>query len=197
MRKIIIAVMFLMVSASAAIAVEIQDIKSDHWAYSYVQELVKKGYLALYDDSTFRGDQPVSRVVFAAALGKLLDQIENGELKLGATDLKAIKKLSDEFKAQISDYDTRVASLEKRISDIESGKVVIQQDISKATLEFRDGIQQLTDDNKKLRQDVGILTDQVSALSDGLKRSEQARKKAQTSLWIGVAVALIAGLASN
>ncbi|MEW6201035.1 MAG: S-layer homology domain-containing protein [bacterium] len=193
----LIVMMFLLVSAGVSCAVEIQDIQPDHWAYDYIQKLVKKGYLALYSDGSFKGDQPVSRVVFAAALGKLIDQIESGELRLAATDLKEIKKLSDEFKAEIADYDTKVASLEKRLSDIESGKVVIQQDISKATLEFREGIDENTKQIGALQQDIEILTDQVGTLSENLKRSEQSRKRAQNSLWIGVAVAVIVGLASD
>ncbi|MEW5946651.1 MAG: S-layer homology domain-containing protein [bacterium] len=197
MRRVFVTAALLAVVGTAACAVEIADVGPGHWAYESIQMLVERGYLALYDDRTFQGDKPLSRVVFAAALGKLIDQIESGEIRMSGVDLKAIKKLSDEFKGDMANYDTRVAGIEKRISDIESGKVVIQQDISKATLEFRGSLTKLEEENANLRRDVNILTEELRSLSDDLKRSEQSRKRAQAALWIGVAVAAIIGIAAD
>lgn len=195
-----IAVMFFVTGAaamSARAAVEIKDMPPSHWAYKSVKKLVEKGYLAIYDDGTFRGDQPVSRVVFAAALGKLIDQIVNGELALGGGDLDTIKRLGEEFRNEIADYDSRMKALDKRVSDIESAQVVIQTDISKATVEFRDRTDKLTAENKQMRQDINIITQDLNDTNAKLNKEIKDRKKAQTTLWIGIVVALAAGLVSD
>ena len=38
----------------------VTDVPKTHWAYQAVESLVAKGYLELYPDSTFQGDEPVS-----------------------------------------------------------------------------------------------------------------------------------------
>jgi uncharacterized coiled-coil protein SlyX len=198
MKKALVILLVLVMSRCAAsAAVEIEDIDKSHWAYDKIQRLVKDGFLALYEDNTFRGDRPVTRVIFAAALGKLIDQIESGDVKMQGVDIKAIKKLSDEFKTEIADYDTRVATLEKRLADIESGKVVIQQDISKVTLEVRDSVDGLKGDNKKLREDLNIMSDQMNVLTDKFQKSESDRKRTQTLMFIGIVAAIVVGVASN
>jgi peptidoglycan hydrolase CwlO-like protein len=195
-----IAVMFFVMGvavASARAAVEIKDLPPSNWAYKSVKMLVEKGYLAIYDDGSFRGDQPVSRVVFATALGKLIDQIANGELALGGGDMDTVKKLGEEFRNEIADYDSRMKALEKRVSDIESAQVVIQTDISKATVEFRDKTDKLAAENKQMRQDINILTKDLDDTNAKLRKETSDRKKAQSTLWIGIVIALAAGLAGN
>ena len=198
MKKVLFVLILL---AAAALpeqaAVKITDMNPDHWAYDSIQMLVDRGYIAIYEDGSFRPDQPVSRVIFAAALARLIDQIESGELKVGASDLKEIKKLSEEFSSEMSDYDTRVAALEKRLGDVESGKVVIQTDISKTTVEFRDKYDELKAENEQLKKDLAMLQDQLEILSGDIKKEAKQRKKSTTTLWLGVIVAGVAGAASN
>lgn len=196
-KALLVLCLLAAVALPARAEVKISDMSRDHWAYDSIQMLVDRGYIAIYETGEFRPDQPVSRAVFAAALARLIDQIENGELKLGATDMKEIKKLSEEFSSEMSDYDTRVAALEKRLSDVESGKVVIQTDISKSTVEFRDKYEELKADNERLRQELAMLQDQLEVLSAGLAKETSQRKKSTSTLWIGVLVAGAAGLASN
>ncbi len=178
-------------------ATEIKDMKSSDWAFKSVQKLVDKGYLAVYDDGTFRGDQPVSRVVFASALAKLIDQIERGELAGGGVDLAELKKISDSFKNEVSDYDGRMKSLDKRLSDIESGKVVIQQDISRATVEFRDKMDSISAENQQMKKDIAALNENLGKVNASLEKERSERKKAQKAAWIGIVGAAVAGLASN
>jgi type I site-specific restriction-modification system R (restriction) subunit len=199
-RMIVIATaVFLLAGAGARAATEIKDIDPSNWAYKSIRTLVDKGYLALYEDNTFRGDQALSRTVFAAALAKLIDQIQSGDLKLGGADMAQIKKLSDEFRGEIADYESKIGSIEKRVSDIESGKVVIQTDISKTTVEFRDKYDKLAADNAQLRQDLNALNDEMkNQLADvraALDSERTERKKAQSTMWIGIGLAAIVGVA--
>jgi len=199
-RMIVIATaVFLLAGAGARAATEIKDIDPSNWAYKSIKTLVDKGYLALYEDNTFRGDQALSRTVFAAALAKLIDQIQSGDLKPGGADMAQIKKLSDEFRGEIADYESKIGSIEKRVSDIESGKVVIQTDISKTTVEFRDKYDKLAADNAQLRQDLNALNDEMkNQLADvraALDSERTERKKAQSTMWIGIGLAAIVGVA--
>lgn len=198
MKKVLLVLTLLVAAALPAQAeVTIRDMSPDYWAYDSIQMLVERGYIAIYDTGDFRPDQPVSRAVFAAALARLIDQIESGELKVGATDMKEIKKLSEEFSSEMSDYDTRVAALEKRLGDVESGKVVIQTDISKSTVEFRDKYDELKAENEQLKKDLAMLQDQLEVLSGDIKKEASQRKKSTTALWLGVIVAGVAGAAVN
>ena len=198
MKKALLVLTFLLAAALPAQAeVKIRDMSPDHWAYDSVQMLVDRGYIAIYETGDFRPEQPVSRAVFAAALSRLIDQIESGELRLGATDMKEIKKLSEEFSSEISDYDTRMATLEKRLSDVESGKVVIQTDISKSTVEFRDKYEELKAENEQLKRELSMLQDQLEVLSGEIKNEARQRKKSTTALWVGVIVAGAVGAATN
>ncbi len=197
-KAIVVAVLLAAFSASVASAdAEIKDMKQSDWAYSSVKKLVDKGYLALYDTGEFRGGQALSRVVFAAALAKLIDQIERGEIGVGGGDLAEIKKLSDIFKNEISDYDNRMKALDQRVADNEKAKVVLQNDLSKAIVEFRERTDALAAENKKMRDDIGRLNQDVAALNRDLDKERSDRKKAQTTLWIGVAAAAVLGAASN
>jgi len=180
---------------SARAANEIKDVDPSNWAYKSIKMLVDKGYLAIYEDNTFRGDQALSRTVFAAALAKLIDQIQSGDLKMGGRDADAVKKLGDEFKGEMADYDSKMGAIDKRVSDIESGKVVIQTDISKVTVEFRDRLDKVDATTAQLQQDLTSLKGDVQNLNSQLQKEQKDRKKAQSTMWIGVGLAAILGVA--
>jgi hypothetical protein len=198
--RIVMAVMmvvtFATVSAHAAQG-EIQDVDPSSWAYKSIKKLVDKGYLAIYEDNTFRGETALSRTVFAAALAKLIDQIERGDLKIAGSDRDTIKKLGDEFKSEMADYDSKMGALDKRVSDIESGKVVIQTDISKVTVEFRDRFDKVDATTAQLRTDLTALNADLQNLSAELEKERAARKKAQSTMWLGIGLAAILGVAVN
>ena len=183
----------LLFAVVSARAVEIKDVPPNHWAYQSIQKLVEKGYIAIYDDHTFRGDQAVSRTVFAAALAKLIDDIESGKVKMSGSDAREVQKLGEEFSSDMADYEARIAKLEKRIEDIESGEVVVQTDISKTTVEFRDKYDEIVAENEQIKRDMGILEDQLKTLSNELASESKKRKQAQTLLMIGVIGAIAVG----
>lgn len=52
------------------------DVSPDHWAYQAVLNLTANyGCLVGYPDGTFRGDQPVTRYEFAAAMNACLENL--------------------------------------------------------------------------------------------------------------------------
>ena len=52
-----------------------EDLNKEHWAYSSVENLVKKGIIK-ENSYKFNGEDPVSRYEFAYDLSKMLDKIE-------------------------------------------------------------------------------------------------------------------------
>ncbi|MFA6449312.1 MAG: S-layer homology domain-containing protein [bacterium] len=199
LRRIMMAAMMVIALAavSAHAATEIKDVDESSWAYKSIKKLVDKGYLAIYEDNTFRGENALSRTVFAAALAKLIDQIERGDLKIAGSDRDVIKKLSDEFKSEMADYDSKMGAIEKRVSDIESGKVVIQTDISKVTVEFRDRLDKVDATTAKLRDDITMLNSDLQKVNEDLQKERADRKKAQSTMWLGIGLAAILGVAVN
>ena len=58
----------LMITANAA---GLSDI-THHWAKSYIETAVQRGYVTGYDDGTFRPNQPVTRAEFCKMLNNAL-----------------------------------------------------------------------------------------------------------------------------
>jgi hypothetical protein len=53
--------LLMLLTANVALAANPTDVSPDHWAYQAVKTLIDKGYLQLYQDQTFEGNQPVDR----------------------------------------------------------------------------------------------------------------------------------------
>ena len=195
MKKILSFFYILVCFSTTAYSVEIRDVPPHHWAYKSIQKLIQRGYLAVYDDKTFRGELPVSRVIFASVIGKLIDDIEVGRIKVAVGDLKEIRKLGMEFRDELSDYQTKLASVDKRIAETEKTKVVIQKDLSKMVYDFRsaDGkIINTISENQRITEE--MLKSLEGKFTEELKKSEQRRKNRERMLWIGIIVSLLVGI---
>ena len=46
---------------NTSLSQQITDIPTDDPNYSYIKQAIKKGYLSLYNDNQFKGDQSLSR----------------------------------------------------------------------------------------------------------------------------------------
>jgi len=198
MKKIVLALIaVLFLAVTTAHAAELKDVPKSSWAYEAIKKMVDKGYMSEYDDGTFRGSEALSREVFAAAFAKLLDQIEKGQIKAGASEIKDIKKLMETLNSNVSDYDTRMATLENRLKDLESGKVVTANDLSKVTVELRDKYAELSEQNEMLKKNLASLEQELGLTQRTLADETKKRKSAVSTLWVGVVAAVAAGLASN
>lgn len=77
-------------------AIAFPDIPQNHWAYDYVESLVKKGIIEGYPDGTFKGDRSMSRYEFAAMLARALLNGHNIQADPNGN------RLLEEFKADIA-----------------------------------------------------------------------------------------------
>jgi hypothetical protein len=104
---------------------QLSDVKPTDWAFQALQSLVERyGCIAGYPDKTYRGNRALSRYEFAAGLNACMDRVN--ELISAATadmakkeDLETLRKLQEEFAAELATLRGRVDALEARTSTLE------------------------------------------------------------------------------
>lgn len=104
---------------------QLSDVKTTDWAFQALQSLVERyGCLVGYPDRTYRGNRSLSRYEFAAGLNACLNRVN--ELIAAGTadlvrqeDLSLLRKLQEEFAAELATLRGRVDALEARTSTLE------------------------------------------------------------------------------
>jgi len=105
---------------------QLSDVKPTDWAFTALQSLVERyGCIAGYPDRTFRGKQATSRYEFAAGLNACLDKINeiiSAGLadKVSKEDLATLKKLQEEFAAELATLRGRVDALDAKVTKLEA-----------------------------------------------------------------------------
>ncbi|PZV26109.1 MAG: hypothetical protein DCF12_11445 [Snowella sp.] len=102
---------------------ELRDIQPTDWAYEALKSLVERyGCIVGYPDRTFRGDRALSRWEFAAGLNACLNTMERllqENVTVLRTDLDKIKRLTEEFRQELTSLGVRVDNLEQRTAFLE------------------------------------------------------------------------------
>jgi len=104
---------------------QFSDVRPTDWAFQALQSLVERyGCIVGYPDKTYRGNRAITRYEFAAGLNACLDKIQ--ELIAAATsdfvrreDLQVVKRLQEEFAAELAALRGRVDALEVRTATLE------------------------------------------------------------------------------
>jgi hypothetical protein len=97
---------------------ELRDVSPTDWAYEALRSLVERyGCIVGYPNATYRGDRALSRWEFAAGLNACMDAV----LRSAASkeDLEKLKRLMQEFEAELAALGARVDNLEGRVSFME------------------------------------------------------------------------------
>lgn len=83
-----------------------EDLNKEHWAYSSIENLVKKGIIK-ESSYKFNGDEPVTRYEFAYNLSRTLDNLELE--KANKEDLDILQALILEFSKELNKigFDTK------------------------------------------------------------------------------------------
>ncbi len=103
---------------------QLRDVSPGDWAYEALRNLVERyGCIAGYPDGTFRGNRAMTRYEFAAGLNACLNQLER---IIGGTttppdngDTASIRRLVQEFQAELQTLTGRVDKLEGRTAFLE------------------------------------------------------------------------------
>jgi hypothetical protein len=102
---------------------QLRDVEPTAWAYEALRSLVERyGCIVGYPDRTFRGDRALSRWEFAAGLNACLNVMERliqEGLAVVREDIEKLKRLMQEFEAELAALGARVDNLEGRVSFLE------------------------------------------------------------------------------
>ncbi|MEO1004944.1 MAG: iron uptake porin [Cyanobacteria bacterium J06638_38] len=104
---------------------QLRDISPTDWAYDALRSLVDRyGCISGFPNQTYRGNQPLSRYEFAAGLNSCLNQIERliANQEVEDSDLNTLKRLNEEFAAELATIRERVDSLETRAASLEDNQ---------------------------------------------------------------------------
>ena len=99
---------------------QLSDVKPGDWAFQALQTLVERyGVVVGYPDGTFRGNRPLTRSEFSAALSVVLGKVEEQLLTgdIGGTvqqDVLTIRRLNVSYGNALSDLRTRLDDITSR-----------------------------------------------------------------------------------
>ncbi|MBE9128827.1 MULTISPECIES: iron uptake porin [unclassified Coleofasciculus] len=102
---------------------QLRDVSPGDWAYEALRSLVERyGCIAGYPDGTFRGNRAMTRYEFAAGLNACLQQIERLIVPGNdmSSDLETLRRLVQEFEAELATLGARVDNLEGRVAFLEN-----------------------------------------------------------------------------
>ncbi len=123
---------------------QLSDVQPTDWAYQAVKALVEKyGALSGYVDGTFQGDRPLSRYEFAAAVRRVIAQVEQqlnrGDIVQAREDFAALRRAVENDNEIAADLQRRLGKLDAQVDKL------TQQQFSTTT--------------KLTGQTVGVITD--------------------------------------
>ena len=104
---------------------QLSDVKPTDWAFQALQSLVERyGCIAGYPDKTYRGNRAMTRYEFAAGLNSCMDRVN--DLIAASTadmvkkeDLAVLRKLQEQFAAELATLRGRVDGLETKVATLE------------------------------------------------------------------------------
>ena len=100
-------------STTFAAANPFSDVPADHWAYDAVSQLASDGVIEGYGDTTFRGNQNITRYEMAQMIAKAMAKSD-----VSAADKALIDKLAAEFSDELNNLGVRVSNLERNADKV-------------------------------------------------------------------------------
>jgi hypothetical protein len=186
--------LLMLLTANIALAANPTDVTPDHWAYKAVQTLIDKGYLQLYQDQTFEGNQPVDRYTLASVVAKILAEIASGSVGTTREDVKVLRSLTNELREELVKLIADTNTYAKRAEEMKRQDVVLKEDLITTNV----SIQNLTVEQMRLQKevkqmitDLSQVKDQVANLETEVAQLREANKRNK----IFMIIAMILGLA--
>ena len=100
-------------STTFAAANPFSDVPADHWAYDAVSQLAADGVIEGYGDTTFKGNQNITRYEMAQMVAKAMAKSD-----VSAADKALIDKLAAEFSDELGNLGVRVSNLERNADKV-------------------------------------------------------------------------------
>ncbi|MEO1429802.1 MAG: iron uptake porin [Cyanobacteria bacterium J06632_19] len=165
------------------------DVQPTDWAFQALQSLVERyGCIAGYPNSTFRGNRALTRYEFAAGLNACLDRVNEliaiATEQVNSGDLNTLKRLQEEYAAELATLRGRVDGLEFRAAELEANQFSTTAKLKGEAIfaisgafgdQKADGSGNDIDDNTVLSNRVRIAFDSSFTGKDKLRVRLQAR----------------------
>ncbi|MBC7545711.1 MAG: S-layer homology domain-containing protein [Candidatus Sericytochromatia bacterium] len=134
---------------------DMEDLRVDHWAFGAIQAIVEKyAIMEGFPDKTFKGQRNLTRYEFAAALMRVMQRVEemmqHGR-DVGTSDLRVLRDLRDEFKAETNSLKLADAAMAERIKKLEEELAALKDSVPTVRFggSFDAGMQDMFEDNKR------------------------------------------------
>jgi hypothetical protein len=193
--------LLMALTANLALAANPTDVAPDHWAYQAVKALIDKGYLQLYQDQTFQGNQPVDRFTLASVVAKILGEIASGSVGTTREDVKVLRNLTNELREELVKLIGDTHTYAKRAEEMKRQDVVLKEDlittnvaIQNLTVEqvqLQKEVKQIITDLSQVKTQVVKLEKEVAQLQNETFQLREANKRQK----IYLIIAMILGLA--
>ncbi|MGI6101861.1 MAG: S-layer homology domain-containing protein, partial [Bacillota bacterium] len=121
----VVAALALSPTYALAQSETVTDVPTDHWAYTAVEELVSRGYLELYPDRTFRGNESVTRYQLAQVVYALLQGIDPLAKSTPQDDVELLRRLTTEFREELVMLAADVESINTAMDEARKERVVL------------------------------------------------------------------------
>lgn len=145
-----------------------KDVPPSHWAYQGVRQLLDKGYLALYQDQTFRGDQPVDRYTLAAVVARILEEVAAGTAATNPEDFKMLQDLSNAYRDELVKVLNENNSLTRRLEELSRQGQVFKEDGTQTNA----AVQNLAHEQRELQKEVRMLISDILTVKQQVDRHE-------------------------
>ncbi len=185
-------------------AATLSDIPGGHWSKQAASELVDKGFMALFEDGTFRGDVALSRYAFVSAMAKLLAEMD--KLKAapgggGGSDTAELKQLLTQVKTALGQLETAQQQLGVSSQKTGESQEVLERDVTKLMDNTNTRMKKLegnlADMADDMRERDARLKAEITALNESLTRAEKKNARSRSMLWLGVVAAAAVGVATG
>jgi hypothetical protein len=137
MKKIYIILGFIFYFCFNILAQDITDVSKADRAYSSINNSIKKGYLSLYSDNTFRPDQPLTRKEIAIMIDLILNYVDDTQLSISQSDLSDLKKLATTFRESFLLVESDLKSLSDVTSNLDEEQKLVQYNITESQDQFK------------------------------------------------------------
>ncbi|TYZ19535.1 S-layer homology domain-containing protein [Selenomonas ruminis] len=134
-------------STTFAAANPFSDVPADHWAYDAVAQLAQDGVITGYADSTYKGNNKITRYEMAVMVARAMAKSQN--VTVSGNDKALLDKLAAEFGDELNNLGVRVANLEKNADKVKwNGKA--EYDFKRTNTEGQSAAKDRHDDVNKV-----------------------------------------------
>lgn len=184
-----------------AAPLQISDVPPGHWAYSAITKLLDKGYLSLYQDKTFRGDNSVDRYTFAVVIARLLSEmsvistatpVQSTAGTVKSEDMQILRQLTTEFRDELVQLATVDETIRADLNTAAKELTVLREDLDRvlvqvyqnqqATKNLEANIQVLENSTQQNAQSIEVASSQIDQLNNDVRALDEDLKSLERKI---------------